>query len=131
MNDDPNASTTHMPGSPNSWRLLSDLLNIWALCGRSGCRRAKACRGDSRQCIPDCGYLVPEDVREWAVEMFECKRRGLPFDDARASLDPELEEAWADWDSAVRRIADRQKGRACLDALPGSDKPAAGAARSR
>ena len=131
MIDDPDASTTHMPGSPNSWRLLSDFLNIWALCGRTGCRRAKTCRGDSHQCIPDCGYLVPQDVREWAVEMFDCKRRGLPFDDARASLGPELEEAWAGWDTAVRRIADRPRRRARLDALAGSVTAAPGAARSR
>jgi hypothetical protein len=30
----------------------------------------------------------------------------MPFDDARASLAPELEEAWVAWDMAVRRIAD-------------------------
>ena len=92
-------------GSAKDWRALSDLLSIWALCGRSACRKARACRGDSRDCIARCAPLVPEDVRVWVAALMEYKRDGLRFDDARAALPPELEEAWAAWDETVRRIA--------------------------
>jgi hypothetical protein len=98
-----------MPGEANSWRLLSNLLHIWALCGRNACRRAQACRGDSRECIPHCGPLVPEDAKEWAIELFKCKCKGLSFDDARVTLSPESEEAWTTWDEAVRRIIGRPR----------------------
>ena len=98
---------TPMSGNAKDWRALSDLLRIWALCGRSACRKTRACRGDSRDCIPRCGPLVPEDVRVWVAALMECKRDGLSFDDARAQLPPELEEAWAAWSEAVQRIADR------------------------
>ncbi len=102
-------------GSAKDWRALSDLLSIWALCGRSACRKARACRGDSRKCIPRCGPLVPEDVRVWMAALMEYKRDGLRFDDARAALPPELEEAWAAWDEAVKRIARKKAAKAVTD----------------
>jgi hypothetical protein len=111
MSEDENWSETHMPGQAGTWRLLSNLMDLWALCDRNACRRARACRGDSRACIPYCGPLVPEDAKEWAIELFECKRKGLSFDDARASLAPESEAAWMAWDEAVRRIVGRPWGR--------------------
>ena len=107
-----NSGTTtpqhRMSGRPKDWRGVSDLLSIWALCGRGACRKTRACRGDSRECIPRCGSLVPEDVRVWVAALMECKRDGLSFDDARAQLPPELEEAWAAWGEAVRRIATKR-----------------------
>jgi hypothetical protein len=109
MTDETDASATRMPGSPNTWRLLSNLRILWAVGDHAGCRRAQSCRGDSRQCIPDFGSLVPEDARTWAIELFECKCKGLSFDDARVTLSPESEEAWTTWDEAVRRIIGRPR----------------------
>ncbi len=100
---------TRMSGGAKDWRALSNLLRVWGLCDRSACRKSRACRGDSRQCVPRCGPLVPEDVRVWVAALIECKRDGLSFEDARAQLPPELEEAWAAWSEAVRRIADRPR----------------------
>lgn len=105
------APQARMSGGAKDWRALSNLLRIWALCGRSACRKSRACRGDSRQCVPRCGALVPEDVRVWVAALIECKRDGLSFEDARAQLPPELEEAWAAWSETVRRIADRPRGK--------------------
>jgi hypothetical protein len=105
MSAEENSSEDRMPGNAKSWRALSNMLDLWALCDRSACRRAQACQGDSRECIPRCGPFVPPDAKEWAVELFACKSEGLSFDEARARLAPELEDAWAAWDMAVRRIA--------------------------
>ena len=105
MSDEESSSKNRMPGNAKSWRPLSNMLALWALCDRSACHRAQTCRGDSRECIPRCGPFVPSDASAWAVELFACKNEGLSFEDARASLAPELEEAWVAWDMAVRRIA--------------------------
>jgi hypothetical protein len=90
---------------------MSDLLCIWALCGRSACRKACACRGDSRECVPRFSPLVPPDAKEWVDEMFECRREGMSFDDARLELEFELEHAWDVWSEAVWRSARRPRGR--------------------
>jgi hypothetical protein len=96
------------PGGPNAWRRLSNLMCIWALCGRSACRKAGACRGDSRDCVPRCGPLVPPDAKEWIVEMVYGSE-GLSFEDACEELAAELEEAWVDWFAAVWRSAGRPR----------------------
>jgi len=112
-----------MPGNAKSWRALSNMLDLWALCERSACRRAQACRGDSRECIPRCGPFVPEDASTWAVKVFTCKSKGPLFDDAGPSLVVELTDAWVAWDMAVRRIAGRRRAARGLDAQTASDKP--------
>ncbi len=114
-NSDTATPQTRMSGGAKDWRALSNLLCIWALCGRSACRKTRACRGDSRDCIPRCAPLVPEDVRVWVAALMECKRDGLCFDDARAQLPPELEAAWAAWDEVVERIARRKAAKAVTD----------------
>ena len=104
------ASKTRMPGRPNEWRTVSDLLCIWALCGRSTCRKAGACRGDSRECLPRCGPLIPPNAKGWAVQIASCVRSGLSFNDARKKLPQELEDAWVAWSEAVRHSARRPHG---------------------
>jgi hypothetical protein len=105
------ASKTRMPGRPSDWRTMSDLLCIWALCGRSACRKAGTCRGDSRECIARCGPLVPPNAKEWVVQMVGYERKGLSFNDARGELPRELEDAWVAWSHAVWRSARRRRGR--------------------
>jgi hypothetical protein len=112
------APEMRLPGSAKDWRTLSDLLNIWGLCGRSACKRARACHGDSRRCIPRCSPLVPEDARIWVAALMECKREGLCFDDARAQLPEDLEDAWTAWGEAVVRVAGRLRGAVERDGLP-------------
>jgi hypothetical protein len=107
-NSEPITPQPPLPGNAKDWRPLSDLLHLWALCHRSACRKAGACHGDSRDCVPRCSPIVPEDVRVWVTALMECKNDGLSFDDARASLPPGLEEAWKTWSEAVLRIADRR-----------------------
>ena len=101
------APTTRLPGGPNDWRTVSNLLCIWALCGRSTCRKAAACRGDSRDCIARCGPLIPPNAKAWALQMAACERTGLSFDDARRKIPQELEDAWLAWSEAVRHSARR------------------------
>jgi hypothetical protein len=100
-----NAAKPRMPGGPKDWRTLSNMLCIWTLCGRGACRKAGACRGDSRECIPRCGPLVPEDARDCVLELVGCQRRGMSFDDARDELPLELFDALIAWNEAAWRSA--------------------------
>jgi hypothetical protein len=48
-----------------AFRLWSDVLRIWRLCGRASCRRSHRCRGKARACF-DANYpLLAPAVRDW------------------------------------------------------------------
>jgi hypothetical protein len=81
-------------------RALSDLICIHGLCGRRACRRARACRGEPRDCLRRYAPLVPEEAREGAKAMASAGRRGLSFDDL---LDDARDDVLAlvDWTDAV------------------------------
>ena len=81
-------------------RNASNLLCIHGLCGRRACRRARACRGEPRDCLHRYAPLVPEEAREGAKAMAWAGRRGLSFDDL---LDDARDEvlALADWARGV------------------------------
>jgi hypothetical protein len=81
-------------------RAMSNMLCIYGLCGRRACRRARACRGEPRDCLRRYAPLVPEDAREGAKAMAWAGRRGLSFDDL---LDDARDDvlALADWAAGI------------------------------
>ncbi len=85
-----------------SMRVWGDMLRIWRLCGRAGCRRAHACRGDARACFPHNFALLPEGVRDWFAGVGEAQKNDLSFDAAMERLDALPEgEAFRAWCKAV------------------------------
>ena len=54
-------------------RLAAQLLELWRLCGKSRCRRARACSGDARRC---CEMLV-----DWS-EVLSLKDKRVSFAEA-------------------------------------------------
>lgn len=40
----------HAADLTSELHLAAQLLELWRLCGKSRCRRARACRGDARRC---------------------------------------------------------------------------------
>jgi hypothetical protein len=51
----------------------AELLELWRLCRKSQCRRARACRGDARACC--------EMLANWAEEL-SWKDKRVGFDEA-------------------------------------------------
>lgn len=95
-------------------RNASNLLCIHGLCGRRACRRARACRGEPRDCLRRYAPLVPEEAREGAKAMAWAGRRGLSFDDL---LDDARDDvlALADWAEGITASYRRRRA-----ALPGN-----------
>ncbi len=95
-------------------RALSNLLCIHGLCGRRACRRARACRGEPRDCLPRYAPLVPDEARDGAKAMAWAGRRGLSFDDL---LDDARDDvlALADWANGITASYRRRRS-----ALPGN-----------
>jgi hypothetical protein len=62
---------------PRDFQLAAQLLELWRLCGKSRCRRARTCRGDARVC---CQTLV-----DWA-EVFQLKPKNVSFAQALQRL---------------------------------------------
>ena len=54
-------------------QLAAQLLELWRLCGKSRCRRARACRGDARRCC--------ESVADW-LEVLSMKNKSVSFAEA-------------------------------------------------
>ena len=98
-------------------RALSDLICIHGLCGRRACRRARACRGEPRDCLQRYAPLVPEEARDGAKAMAWAGRRGLSFDDL---LDDARDDVLAlvDWANGV--TASYRRRRAALHGRHGS-----------
>jgi hypothetical protein len=89
-----------------------DVLRVWRLCPRTACMRARACRGDARDCLPRHFTLLPHGVQEWFAGINAAQREGAPFDEAIEWLDSEgLGEALGAWCAAVEQ------------SLPGRPKP--------
>jgi hypothetical protein len=58
-------------------RLAAELLEIWRLCGKSCCRRARACRGDARRCC--------EMLADWS-EALSMRDKQVSFAEAMERL---------------------------------------------
>ncbi len=63
--------------SKSDFQLAAQLFELWRLCGKSCCRRARACRGDARAC---CTIVV-----EWSEE-FRLKDKTVNFEQAMQRL---------------------------------------------
>ena len=57
----------------NDMLLAARLIELWRVCGKVACKRARACRGDPRQC---CEALV-----DWS-ETLSMKDKSLSFREA-------------------------------------------------
>lgn len=93
------------PGHPihaEIGRLTSDTYAFWRLCGRAACRRAGRCNGDPNSCCAACMPLLSDAVLAGGDAMFEGRRLGLSFDEARARWPEEL-TALATWRNAIGR----------------------------
>jgi hypothetical protein len=90
------------------------MLCIHGLCGRRACRRARACRGEPRDCLPRYAPLVPEEAREGAKAMAWAGRRGLSFDDLMDDARDDV-LALTDWANGVAGSYRRRRA-----ALPGN-----------
>jgi hypothetical protein len=53
-----------------SLRLSSNLLSLWALCGKPACRRTRRCRRDPEVCVARYSPLVPEEARLGALMFY-------------------------------------------------------------
>jgi hypothetical protein len=85
-----------------AFRLWSNVLRIWRLCGRASCRRSHACRGKARTCFRLNYPLLAAGVRDWFEAIGEAQREGMSYDDTMAELDgSDEDEAFRAWRSAV------------------------------
>ncbi|MFZ5694012.1 MAG: hypothetical protein ACOY5F_22490 [Pseudomonadota bacterium] len=82
-------------------RSIADLYCLWRMCPHAGCRRAKACRNDPRDCEPAMA-LVPPDAADLLEALMDARDRTLGY---RAMLDAcETERIALDaWRSQVAR----------------------------
>lgn len=71
--------TAHRP----THRLASDMLCLWALCGKPACRRARGCRRDPRSCATRYGPLVPEEARFGMLAVLQGAQDGVGIDEVR------------------------------------------------
>jgi hypothetical protein len=83
-----------------SLRTVGEVLCIWRLCGRTSCRRARACRGLPRECLPRYAPLVPMGARNFVVGILNAREFGYSPEEAVANH-AEESEALAAWIAAV------------------------------
>jgi hypothetical protein len=78
-------------------RWISDLYGLWRACPHAGCRRAKACRNDPRDCEPGMA-LVPPDALAFLEAMEEAHGDRLSYDEMIEVCSEELAtlERWRD-----------------------------------
>jgi hypothetical protein len=63
--------------APTDLQRAAELLELWRLCRKSSCRRARACRGDARACC--------EILADWS-ETLSLKDKRLGFAEAMERL---------------------------------------------
>jgi len=85
-------------------RWIADLMNLWGLCAKSACRRARACRGEPRDCLRRYAPLVPEEAREGVKALLEGQINALDFDTVREEHPDEVEAA-IEWRQLVEQAA--------------------------
>jgi hypothetical protein len=82
------------------FRFASNMLALWGLCEKPGCRRARACKGNAQHCVARYARLAPEDAREGVKAMIEGQRDGVSFDTAQDRAYDEV-EAMIEWQARV------------------------------
>jgi hypothetical protein len=102
----------------NRW--FSNVYSFWCLCDRPACRRSGCCKGDPSHCCDLFRPLLPDDVHDGGITVFEGKNEGLSFDEVWARYPDEL-AAWDDWKTRLEQRAGAPRKRVPRKA------PAAGA----
>ena len=78
------------------------IMSLWHVCDNAACRRARACRGNVRDCFGHNIHRVPQEVRQWFVELGELQQDKVPFDKAWAWLEKTpAGEAFAQWHAST------------------------------
>jgi len=85
-------------------RITSNLLCLWAFCGKPACRRAQACKRDANDCLARYSPLVPEEARCGALAVACAGRYGISDDEMRTDAGAEL-AALAAWIARVHAAA--------------------------
>ena len=67
----------HAARASGDLQLAAQLLELWRLCGKSRCRRARACRGGARRCS--------EALADWS-EALSMKNKRVSFAEAMERL---------------------------------------------
>jgi hypothetical protein len=65
------------------YRLACDLLGLFHLCARVGCRHVRSCRGNPAACLRKGATLAPAPARAFVRGLLKSQELGLSFEDAR------------------------------------------------
>jgi hypothetical protein len=88
--------------SEESLRAWNKILGLWRACDKAACRRACACRGNVRACMPVNFAKVPEHVQGWLYCLVVAQEEGLSFDEAITEIEKtpaaEAFRAWHEGD---------------------------------
>ncbi len=89
----------------NSLRLSANLLQLWALCGKPACRRARTCRRNSQTCVARYGPLAPEEARLGALALVQGLHDGASAAVVRfhAPAETAALDAWSERIAAAAR----------------------------
>jgi len=90
-------------------RRCSGLICLWGLCDKRACRRARAYRGEPRDCLGRYARLVPEAVRDCAKAIVEAKWQGLSFEEFYAETDADF-AAYCEWLGAMEASLGGRRG---------------------
>lgn len=86
-------------------RAWSRILSLWHLCGNAACTRARACRGNIRECGPPTFALLPENVRDWFCLLGLAQNEGLTFEEALRKIEAtSVGSAFEDWCESVAAV---------------------------
>jgi hypothetical protein len=79
-----------------AYRVTSDLLCLWALCGKAACRRARACSCVAGDCLARFAPLVSEDARCGALALLQGAKDGVGIGEVRRFVARDIAalEAW-------------------------------------
>ena len=90
-------------GETAELRMIADFFQLWRLCDLARCRRACACHGKPRECLPRLSPVVPERARLWLIDLLAARATGLTFEEVLAELAnfPDDCEALSAWFKAV------------------------------
>jgi hypothetical protein len=92
----------------NRW--FSDIFSFWCLCDRPACRRAGCCKGDPSHCVDMFRPLLPDDVHDGGVAVFEGRNEGLSFDQVLEHHRDDL-AALHDWNTRLEQRAGARRKR--------------------
>jgi hypothetical protein len=85
-------------------RWTSNMLSLWALCGKPACRRAQSCRRNPHICVDRYARLVPKDAGYALTVMADGLAEGLSFDAVSAQA-PDAFLSFERWVALVESAA--------------------------